>query len=175
MRFVGLAALVLLAGCAPSTPPPPVIPPPPSIEVAPPASASPAPVPEILKFTATTWDGKAFDAKNLVGKPAVFWFWAAWCPQCKGDATTIRELQKTAGSTINFVGVGGLGSGSDGMRLFVGEHKLTGFPQIADDQGAVWKRFEVPSQHYYVILDAAGKVVHRGPLTVDELRKKIGA
>ena len=132
-------------------------------------------MPDSLKFTATTWDGKAFEASSLAGRTTVFWFWAAWCPKCKGDAPAIRDLQAAVAGKVNVVGVGGLGSGSDGMRLFVGDYKLTGFPQLADDQGAVWKRFEVPTQHYYVILDPAGKVVHRGPLTVDQLRKTIGA
>jgi len=132
-------------------------------------------VPDTLKFVATTVDGKAFDASSLVGKPTVFWFWAAWCPKCKGDAAAVRDLQTAVASRVNVVGVGGLGSGSDGMRMFVGDFKLNRFPQIADDQGAVWKRFAVPSQHYYVILDESGKVVHRGPLTVDQLRQTIGA
>ncbi|MFV0132387.1 hypothetical protein ACLGIH_03845 [Streptomyces sp. HMX87] len=37
-----------------------------------------AKVPESLNFTATTVDGKPFDAKTLAGNPTVLWFWAPW-------------------------------------------------------------------------------------------------
>jgi peroxiredoxin len=181
MRFVGLAMLTCLAaGCAStstqSTPPSAVVAP---TSAAAASAAPPSPtqvtVPDSLKFTATTVDGKAFDAASLAGKPAVFWFWAAWCPKCKGDAAGVRDLQAAVGGNVNIVGVAGLKSGSDAMRKFVADYGLTSFPQLADDKGEVWKRFEVPSQHYYVVLDASGRVVHRGPLSVDQLRKTIGA
>jgi peroxiredoxin len=132
-------------------------------------------VPDSLRFTATTMDGKAFEASTLAGKPAVFWFWAAWCPECKSDAPAVRDLQAAAADKVNVVGVGGLKSGSDAMKKFVADYRLTSFPQLADDQGAVWKRFEVPTQHYFVILDASGKVVQRGPLTIEQLRQAIGS
>jgi peroxiredoxin len=173
MRILALATLLALTGCTatPSAAPPTAAP-----QSQPPASAAPstAAVPELLRFTATTVDGKAFDGASLAGKPAVFWFWAAWCPKCKGDAAAVRDTQKALAGKVNVVGVAGLGSGADGMRSFVASHELTGFPQLADDQGTVWKRFEVPSQHYYVILDASGKVIHRGPLTVDQLKQRVG-
>jgi len=175
MRFVGLVALALFAaGCGSTAPPPVTAPPPPSLE-SPAPSPSAAAVPDTLKFVATTVDGQAFDAATLAGKPTVFWFWASWCPKCKGDAAAVRDLQATLAGKVNVVGVAGLKSGSDGMRRFVADYRLASFPQLADDQGAVWKRFEVPSQHYYVILDMSGKVIHRGPLTVDQLRRTVGA
>jgi peroxiredoxin len=181
MRFVALAMLTCLAaGCAStstqSAPPSAVVAPTSAAAAsAPPPSPTQVTVPDSLKFTATTVDGKAFDAASLAGKPAVFWFWAAWCPRCKADATALRDLQAMTEGRVNVVGVAGLKSGSEGMQKFVTDYGLVSFPQLADDKGEVWKRFEVPSQHYYVVLDPSGKVVHRGPLTIDQLRKTIGA
>lgn len=169
MRTIAFAALVLFAaGCASSTPPPV------SALSAAPSLAVPT-APDNLRFTATTIDGKAFDASTLAGRPTVFWFWAAWCPTCAGDAAAVRDLQAATAGRVNVVGVAGLKSGSEGMRKFAADHRLESFPQLADDQGTVWKRFEVPAQNYYVILDASGSVTHRGQLTVDQLRKKVGA
>jgi len=165
------------AGCASAQPEAAPATSAPALPAATPASTAPAPltVPDTLKFTAITVDGKPFDAATLAGKPTVFWFWAAWCSNCKGDAAGVRDLQAAVAANVNVVGVAGLKSGSDGMRKFVADYRLTSFPQLADDKGEVWKRFEVPSQHYYVVLDASGRVVHRGPLSVDQLRKTIGA
>ncbi|WP_275412615.1 redoxin domain-containing protein [Rhizocola hellebori] len=130
-------------------------------------------VPETLRFTVSTVDGQSFDAASLAGKPVAFWFWAAWCPTCKGDAAKVRLLQQQLAGKVNVVGVAGLGSGADGMRKFVTDYQLSGFPQLADDTGTVWKKFEVPSQHYYVILDSAGAIVHRGRLSISELQQRL--
>lgn len=176
MRFLPIALTgLVLAGCASTTPggepTPPA--PTPAATTAEPSTGAPV-IPQILRFSATTIDGQPFDGASLAGKPTVFWFWAAWCPKCKGDAAEVRDLQQLVGSRVNVVGVAGLGSGESGMKDFVADYRLTGFPQLADDDGAVWKRFEVPSQHYYVILDATGAELHRGPLTVAQLAEKLG-
>jgi peroxiredoxin len=144
-----------------------------SSQPTPAASGAPTAVAETLKFTASTVDGQAFNAATLAGKPVVFWFWAAWCPKCKGDAANVRNLQQQLSGKAHIVGVAGLGSGTDAMRKFVADYQLGGFPQLADDAGVVWKRFEVPSQHYYIVLDSSGTMVHRGPLSTDQLGQKL--
>lgn len=143
-----------------------------------PASATASPsatgeTPQALRFTATAVDGSTFDAAVLAGRPAVLWFWAAWCPRCRGDAAEVRDLQQQYAGRVGVVGVAGLGSGATAMKKFVADYRLDGFPQLADDAGMVWKRFKVPSQHYYVVLDSSGKVAHAGPLTVAQLKQKV--
>src|SRR5688572_618132 len=117
MRFA-LATVFLLAAC--STPAPVAQPPSTSAPApAPSASSSSAAsvkVPELLAFKATTVDGKEFDGATLVGKPTVFWFWAAWCPKCKGDAAAVRDVAAAVSGKANVVGVAGLGSGDVGMK-----------------------------------------------------------
>ncbi|MFC7546257.1 TlpA family protein disulfide reductase [Plantactinospora sp. GCM10030261] len=142
----------------------------------PPAAASPSstiPVPETLRFTAVTVDGKPFDAATLAGKPAVLWFWAAWCTRCRAAAGTVAEVAAANADRVNLVGVSGLNSGDEGMRRFVRDSGIDGFPSLADDDGAVWRRFGVTSQEYYVLLDSAGKVSHSGPLSGAELRQRV--
>jgi len=54
------------------------------------------------------------------------------------------------------VGVAWFGS-DDAFEGFVDKHGLT-FPQVSDDPGDVFARFDVPSQPALVIIDAAGNV-----------------
>ncbi|QSB14366.1 redoxin domain-containing protein [Natronosporangium hydrolyticum] len=144
-------------------------------ETNPPAAddADELPVPETLAFTAATIDGGEFDGAQVAGSPVAFWFWAAWCSRCAAAAGDIREIQAAYAGQVEVVGVAGLGSGADGMRTFVAQHQLDDFPHLADDTGEVWQRFEVTTQEYFVILDAAGELVFEGTLTADALRDRL--
>ncbi len=140
-----------------------------------PSSSAGAKVSDSLQFTSTTVDGKAFDAASLAGKPTVLWFWAAWCPKCRAAAPKLAAVQATYAGKANVVGVAGLGSGVDKMARFISDTGIGAFPNLADDPGAVWKKFGVAEQEYYVLIDRSGAVVHKGPLTTDDLRTKINA
>jgi hypothetical protein len=59
------------------------------------------------------------------------------------------------------------------MAKFVSDTGIGAFPHLADDQGVVWKKFGVTTQEFFVIIDAAGTVVHQGPLSGDELRSRV--
>ena len=58
----------------------------------------PAPaVPDQLQFTSTTLDGTPFDGADLAGRPAVFWFWAPWCPNCRAEAPQVAAAADSLG------------------------------------------------------------------------------
>lgn len=105
----------------------------------------------------------------------MLWFWAAWCPRCRAKAADVKAVQAEHSGKVGFVGVAGLGSGDDAMARFVADHSLGGFPHLADDAGAVWRRFGVTEQEFFVVLDATGAVVHKGPLSRDDLRRRVAA
>ncbi|MCP3785124.1 redoxin domain-containing protein [Micromonospora sp. A3M-1-15] len=130
-------------------------------------------LPETISFNARTIDGGTFAGSSLAGKPAVLWFWAAWCTRCRAVADEVAVVQRDNAGRVNLVGVGGLGSGDEAMRRFARETGIDGFPNLADDDGQVWRRFKVTSQEHYVLLDSAGTVVHSGPLSQAELRKRV--
>ncbi|MGA5442332.1 redoxin family protein [Streptomyces griseoincarnatus] len=127
------------------------------------SEAEGAKVPEALNFTATTVDGKPFDAKTLAGKPTVLWFWAPWCPTCKGQAAETAKVAADNAGKVNVVGVAGLDKNA-AMRDFVSDTATSSFPHLSDENGEVWKRFEVTQQSHYVILDKNGKTVYEGVL-----------
>ncbi|MEU3091380.1 redoxin family protein [Streptomyces massasporeus] len=127
------------------------------------SGAEGAKVPEALNFTATTVDGKPFDAKTLAGKPTVLWFWAPWCPTCKGQAAETAKVATGNAGKVNVVGVAGLDKNA-AMRDFVADTGTGSFPHLSDENGEVWKRFEVTQQSHYVILDKTGKTLYEGVL-----------
>jgi peroxiredoxin len=120
-------------------------------------------VPEALTFTATTVDGKPFDAKTLAGKPTVLWFWAPWCPTCKGQAAETAKVAADYRGKANVVGVAGLDKNA-AMRAFVSDTGTGSFSHLSDESGEVWKRFEVTQQSSYVLLDRTGRTVYEGVL-----------
>ncbi|MEO3813863.1 redoxin domain-containing protein [Sphaerisporangium sp. B11E5] len=119
-------------------------------------------------FTVATLDGGTFDGRALAGRPAVLWFWAPWCPTCLGQAKQVNALAAEYEGKAAVVGVAGLGDVPE-MREFVRMAKLSGFPQLADEQGLVWKQFGMTAQSTFVVLDADGAVAARGHLDAGEL------
>ncbi|MBN0042534.1 redoxin domain-containing protein [Streptomyces actuosus] len=127
------------------------------------SGVSGAKAPRVLNFTATTVDGKPFDARTLAGKPTVLWFWAPWCPTCKGQAAETAKVADALRGRANVVGVAGLDD-NDAMRAFVSDTATGSFPHLSDEAGEVWKRFEITEQSSYVILDRTAKTVYEGVL-----------
>ncbi|MGW7400909.1 redoxin family protein [Streptomyces cyaneofuscatus] len=130
-------------------------------------SATPGPVPEVLRFTATTVDGKPFDGSTLTGKPTVLWFWAPWCPKCKAQAAETAKVAADRAGEVNVVGVAGLDKNA-AMKDFVADTGTSGFPHLSDEKGDIWKRFEVTEQSRYVIVDKDGRTVYEGVLPSGE-------
>lgn len=63
----------------------------------------------------------------------------------------------------------------DAFQGFIDEHGLT-FPQISDDPGDVFFRFEVPAQPALVIVDTDGSVERiLGAVEPSELDELLGA
>jgi peroxiredoxin len=125
------------------------------------------PVPDALRFTATTVDGEPFEARTLAGRPTVLWFWAPWCPKCRAQAAATAKVAADHAGEANVVGVAGLDKNA-AMKDFVADTKTGGFPQLSDENGEIWKRFEVTEQSRYVILDKEGKTVFEGVLPSGE-------
>lgn len=123
-----------------------------------------------LDFTARTVTGTTFEGKQLAGKPAVLWFWSPWCLTCRAQAPGVTALAEKYAGKVSVVGVGGLDD-SAAIRDYGAD--LSGFPQLDDAQGEVWKRFGVTAQSSYVVLDAAGRVVVKGYLDDDALSDRV--
>ena len=129
-----------------------------------------AATPEVLRFSAHTVDGAAFDGASLAGKPVVLWFWAPWCTICRGEAPDVAAIAKQFGGRVQFVGVAGLGPVPD-MQQFVSQTKTGGFIQLADVDGSIWNHFGIAAQPAFVFIRADGSdQSFLGGLGADDLR-----
>jgi thiol-disulfide isomerase/thioredoxin len=177
-----VCAGIALVGCGAQTPPASQPPPQPTIttttEVGPAATTSTGAsvaVPEQLKFTTKTVDGKDFSGESLAGKPSVLWFWAPWCPKCRGEAPGVAEAVNSVGGTVTFVGVAARDE-VPAMRKFVEQYGLGGFAHLADTDLAIWKRFGVVEQPAYAFITKDGTVeVVTARVSKDDLTRRVRA
>jgi thiol-disulfide isomerase/thioredoxin len=167
-------ALTLLAACAPTQPSASNAEPntPASSAAADPATPTPsatkssapaktprptaAEVPATLRFTGTTVEGKRFDGSSLAGKPVLLWFWAPWCPVCRGQVSQVQKVAEDHKGAVSVVGVGSLDD-ANAIRAFGAN--ATDVTHLVDESGVIWKRFGVTQQSSFVLLDASGKKV----------------
>lgn len=117
--------------------------------------SSPATTPELLDFTSTTVDGEGFEGASLAGRPTVLWFWAPWCPTCRGQIPQVEQLASDHAGDVNVIGIGSLDS-AEAISDFAGD--VEGITHLEDVEGELWKRFEVTEQSSFVVLDADGTV-----------------
>lgn len=113
-------------------------------------------VPAQLQFSAKTLDGHDFHGESLLGKPAVLWFWAPWCPTCQGEAPVVGQVAASH-PEVTFVGVAGLDQ-VPAMQEFVNKYPVKTFTQLADTDRSVWANFGVTQQPAYAFVDPHGNV-----------------
>ena len=183
-RLPALALLVVvLGGCAGGDPAagPAVTSEVTSDVTAPPSATQPgaptsaaAEVPEQLRFTAKTLDGQDFDGASLAGKPAVLWFWAPWCPNCRAEAGDVAKIAQEHADRVRFVGVAAQDQ-VPAMQQFVDQYGVD-FAHLADTDAAVWRRFGVTYQPAYAFIDSSGRVeVVKQQLGGEELASRVAA
>ncbi|GAA1478077.1 protein disulfide oxidoreductase [Nocardioides aestuarii] len=117
--------------------------------------AEPAAVPDTLDFTATTVGGEELDGATLAGKPVLLWFWAPWCPTCRGQVPQVEGLAADYDGELAVVGVGSLDS-AEAIADFAGD--VDGVTHLVDTDGVLWKKFGVAEQSSFVLLGADGEV-----------------
>lgn len=136
------------------------------------APAAPA-VPEVLQFASQTVDGQAFDGATLAGKPTLLWFWAPWCPVCRGQIPQVQGIAGEYDGEVNVVGVGSLDDAA-AIGEFAGD--ADGVTHLLDENGEVWARFGIVEQSSFVLLDAEGnEVLRAGYGGTDDLEASVAA
>jgi thiol-disulfide isomerase/thioredoxin len=147
------ATAALLAGCAGGQPAS-------STATTSPGAAQAAPaavMPEQLRFTARTLDGKDFAGSSLTGRAAVLWFWAPWCPKCQREAPTVARAAQANTGKIEFVGVAAQDQLA-AMQSFVTKYHVGSFQHLADLNASIWRRFGITQQPAYAFISPTGSV-----------------
>ena len=139
-----------------------------------PSQTTEAEIPDLLRFDATTVDGRSFDGRSLAGKPVVFWFWAPWCPKCASEAPNLATVEAEFGDRVHFVGIASLDTVA-AMTSFIADRGVGGFVQLNDESGAVWRRFEITVQSTLVFMNVDGSTsrVEYDVLGRDQLRDRV--
>ncbi|MGL5810380.1 MAG: TlpA family protein disulfide reductase [Nocardioides sp.] len=127
-------------------------------------------VAKTLRFSGTTPDGKKFDGASLAGKPAVLWFWAPWCPTCRGQIPNVSALAEKYDGKVSVIGIGSLDEAGP-IEEFATE--VDALRHLSDPDGDVWRHFGITEQSVYVVLDADGTIVADGALGDDELNAEV--
>ena len=123
-----------------------------------------------LEFTGEDIDGAPYDGEQLAGKPTVLWFWAPWCATCRAQAGGVEALAKKYAGQVNVVGVGGLANAADILDF---ARQVDGPIHLIDEEGEIWRHFNVTAQSTYVVLDADGVVVSEGYLDDNALADQV--
>lgn len=168
--FAAGVAMITLAACGTASGPSAA----PKTATAAPQAAPGESVPAQLQFTAKTLDGKDFAGSSLLGKPAVLWFWAPWCPTCQREAPMMGRLAH-AHPAVVFVGVASA-SQPPAMQKFVEKYPVKSFVHLADTSGAVWAKFGVTNQPAFAFVNPDGHIdVVKGPMSETELAQRLDA
>ena len=113
-------------------------------------------MPATLDFTGTTVTGEAFEGASLAGRPTLLWFWAPWCPTCRGQIPQVEGIAADHAGELNVIGIGSLDS-AEAIAGFADD--VDDVVHLEDVDGELWKRFGVTEQSSFVLLDADGTVV----------------
>ena len=106
-----------------------------------------------LDFAAVDLEGAPVSG---VEGPVVLWFWAPWCPICRGEApAVVKEVE--ASPDVTFIGVASRDE-VPAMQAFVSETGTGGFQHLADVDGEIWARFGVTSQPAMAFISSDGQI-----------------
>lgn len=108
-------------------------------------------------------DGDPVDLGRFIGRrPAVFEFWATWCPLCAELFPRLEAAHATYGDRVDFVVIAvGVNQSPRTIRRHLARHPMP-FTVLWDGRGRATRAFEAPTTSYVVVLDADGKVVYTG-------------
>jgi peroxiredoxin len=95
---------------------------------------------------------------------------------CNREAASVEAAAQRWAGQVDFVGVAWHGSDAE-FAGFIDKHKLT-FPQLSDDAGEIYARFEIPAQPALAVVDRDGAITTRlGAVdegTLDDLLSGVG-
>ena len=149
----------------PPTPLPSALPP----TLPPPDEVIGAPLPDI---TLTTLDGETIRLRDLAGQIVVLNFWATWCVPCQREMPLLQQLQdERADVRVITITDPHLGQTERAISEFLARYKLSLTVALAEENGPLFRLFEVVQIPTTVFVDREGIVRfrHLGELTEDDL------
>lgn len=110
-------------------------------------------------YQAQTFDGKSFDLATERGEVVLLNLWATWCPPCRGEIPDLQKMHdRYSGQGFKVIGVSLDDSGTDTVKKFVADHKMT-YPVLLDPEGKLANIFQTSVVPTSVLIDRYGKIV----------------
>ncbi len=125
-------------------------------------------------FSLESLDGSTVRLADLRGHPVLVNFWASWCPPCKEEMPGFEKVwQKVRGDGTIFLGISREDAST--IRDFVtkGGYDWT---FLLDPEDKAYRKYEVTGfpESYFVDRDGILRDKVIGPMTVDQLEKRLG-
>ncbi len=118
--------------------------------------------------------GPAVTLNDLVGKPMVVNFWAAWCPSCVAEmSAAFRPAQEQLGDSVTFVGVNIQDDRDQALELL--EETRVEWISVENQDGSLWTELGGLAMPFTVFISGDGQIVdrHNGPLDESLLLDRI--
>ena len=139
----------------------------------------PLPPPVAAGEKAPVFSVKDLDGKDITlpvpGKPTLLQFWASWCPFCRKDLQTVRDIQSAYGSHgLQVVGVS-LDQDVDKLKAFLTQQPLV-YPVVLSSavEGNLHEKYDVTGLPTYCLIDAKGVIVQLMPGSVNSEDSHVG-
>jgi thiol-disulfide isomerase/thioredoxin len=98
----------------------------------------------------------------ITGKPAVIYFWATWCSNCRELEPAMNAAFEKHGASVAFAAIAvSVNQSTERVRRYTAQHYI-GWKHFYDRRGNGVEVYDVPATSYVVVLDRAGKVVYTG-------------
>ena len=96
------------------------------------------------------------------GKPAVLYFWATWCSNCRELEPAMMAAFQKHGAHVTFAAIAvSVNQSTERVRRYTAQHYV-GWRHFYDRRGNGVEVYDVPATSYVVVLDKAGTVVYTG-------------
>jgi thiol-disulfide isomerase/thioredoxin len=110
-----------------------------------------------------TLDSAAVKLSSVItGKPAVIYFWATWCSNCRELEPAMSAAFEKHRANVAFAAVAvSVNQSTERVRRYTATHYV-GWSHFYDRRGNGVEVYDVPATSYVVVLDRTGKVVYTG-------------
>lgn len=95
------------------------------------------------------------------GSPVLAWFWAPFCPTCRGEAPELDAFMADNGGRVKMVGIGTRDDLSE-AEGFLEDTGVQNFPLLWEPTGQSWVDSAVSAQPYMLLM-SDGEEVERWP------------
>lgn len=112
-------------------------------------------------FTLPDLENKEVSLSDFKGRPVILFFWATWCPHCRGELKTLNdEYEKIRNDAVELLGIS---TGETRFKVdnFTKTYHLA-FRILLDEDTQVAQSYDIIGVPTFIFIDKQGRIVYRG-------------